>query len=478
MNVLYLLLQRILEEDEEIEQEKIKQTLDLQFHKQRQSLHSMDQEKQTYTMRAATICGQAINIPKATTPPVHCIQDHSLPTECFHEHPPACGFAVQPPADHPYLPLIHQHNSQLPQPPLPPKPVQCAHEHPMPAPTECFHEHPLTAPSECFHKDPLLAPTECSREHPSAGFAAQPPRAQPYNDPSLSNQNNNQSPPPPPLPPKPSPTPPTPPVETPVEHLPASGFAAQLPGAQPWVRPVIIQQNDNQLPPWPPKPSPTLPTPPVEHKQSPSVEYFQERLPAVEHSLASGFAARLNVSPEVQPCVGPTVIQQNDNQLPPCLLKPGLISPVSPSGSEIHQLPPLHAGGLPDKPPFSQRYKCHLLSSQNPPQRDDCTKLPHQKPILTQDSVDGEIEQQILKPQCQQASRMQASVKVPSSPQERLKSPSEDQCPMDDLSAPLPSTDPIDLEILPFPKMSEAYEGSNHLDQDVESVIWWCSTRV
>ena len=90
MNVLYLLLQRILEEDEEIEQEKIKQTLDLQFHKQRQSLHSMDQEKQTYTMRAATICGQAINIPKATTPPVHCIQDHSLPTEFFHEQGVQC----------------------------------------------------------------------------------------------------------------------------------------------------------------------------------------------------------------------------------------------------------------------------------------------------------------------------------------------------------------------------------------------------
>ena len=56
--------QRILDEDEEIEQEKIKQTLDMQFHKQRQSFQSM--EEQTSTAGAGTLSSQAI--PKARVP--------------------------------------------------------------------------------------------------------------------------------------------------------------------------------------------------------------------------------------------------------------------------------------------------------------------------------------------------------------------------------------------------------------------------
>ena len=47
-----ILLQRILEEDEEIEQEKVKQSLDLQLHKQQQLLQST--EEQTSTLKDGT----------------------------------------------------------------------------------------------------------------------------------------------------------------------------------------------------------------------------------------------------------------------------------------------------------------------------------------------------------------------------------------------------------------------------------------
>ena len=43
MTVLYLLSQRILEEDEVIEQGKIKQAPDLQFHKRWQPFQSVDE---------------------------------------------------------------------------------------------------------------------------------------------------------------------------------------------------------------------------------------------------------------------------------------------------------------------------------------------------------------------------------------------------------------------------------------------------
>ena len=72
--------QRILEEDEEIEQEKIKQTLDIQFHMQRQSFQSM--EEQTSTTGAGTLSSQ--NIPKAR-----------VPAEYAHGQPLSSDFAAQ-----------------------------------------------------------------------------------------------------------------------------------------------------------------------------------------------------------------------------------------------------------------------------------------------------------------------------------------------------------------------------------------------
>ena len=76
---LPILSQRILEEDEEIEQEWIRQTLDLQFHghKQHQSFQIM--EEQTYTMGAGTLPGQAIL--KANAPPVQYAHEHPPPAE-------------------------------------------------------------------------------------------------------------------------------------------------------------------------------------------------------------------------------------------------------------------------------------------------------------------------------------------------------------------------------------------------------------
>ena len=73
-------LQRILDEDEEIEQEKIKQTLDMQFHKQRQSFQSM--EEQTSTAGAGTLSSHAI--PKAR-----------VPAEYAHGQPLSSDFAAQ-----------------------------------------------------------------------------------------------------------------------------------------------------------------------------------------------------------------------------------------------------------------------------------------------------------------------------------------------------------------------------------------------
>ena len=72
--------QRILEEDEEIEQEKIKQTLDMQFHKQRQPFQSM--EEQTSTAGAGTLSSQAIL--KAR-----------VPEEYAHGRPLSSDFAAQ-----------------------------------------------------------------------------------------------------------------------------------------------------------------------------------------------------------------------------------------------------------------------------------------------------------------------------------------------------------------------------------------------
>ena len=69
-----------MEEDEEIEQEKIKQTLDMQFHKQRQSFQSM--EEQTSTAGAGTLSSQAI--PKAR-----------VPEEYAHGRPPSSDFTAQ-----------------------------------------------------------------------------------------------------------------------------------------------------------------------------------------------------------------------------------------------------------------------------------------------------------------------------------------------------------------------------------------------
>ena len=78
---LYLLSQRILEEDEEIEQEKIKKTLDLQFHghKQHQLFQSM--EEQTYTIGASTLPGQAIL--KANAPQVQYAHGHPPPPKYY-----------------------------------------------------------------------------------------------------------------------------------------------------------------------------------------------------------------------------------------------------------------------------------------------------------------------------------------------------------------------------------------------------------
>jgi len=82
---------RILEEDEEIEQEKIKQTLDLQFQKQQQQFQSM--EEWTSTAGASTLSGQAV--PKANVSPVWYAHEQPPPAGFFHEHPLAGGFAAQ-----------------------------------------------------------------------------------------------------------------------------------------------------------------------------------------------------------------------------------------------------------------------------------------------------------------------------------------------------------------------------------------------
>ena len=456
-----ILLQRIPEEDEEIEREKVKQSLDLQLHKQQQLLQST--EEQTSTLKAGTLSGQAI--PKANTPPVQCIHEHPmvadslheypLLAECFREHPmlaeyfkehsPASGFAAQPPEAHPSIDpaLSVQNNNQSPPPSLPPKPSPT-----LPTPPVEQKEPPKV---EYFNEKPTPV------EHPHAG-------AQPCVGPAVV-ENYIQ------LPPKPSPIPPTSPVKDiykqpppvqeqppPVKHSFAGGFPAQPPGAQPCSSPPLIHQDDSQPPPpppLPPKPSPIPPTSPVGyiHKPLPPVEDFHKQPPPIEHPPACDFVAQLNVLPGAQPCVGPAVIQQNENHLPPHAPKPSSTSPTSPSGSEIHQIPPFHPGSLlgtpfsqqlpqdshlgapgtllqahtyPQTPPVQQWKEPHLLSSQNPPQYYGVTELPHQKPTF----VRCQVEHQILKPQSQQANRMQASAKVPSSPQEHLRSPSEDHYPI------------------------------------------------
>jgi len=71
MTVLYLLSQWILEEDEEIEQEKIKQTLDMQFQKQRQPFQSMEDQS------AAAGAG-ILPVPKANASPVQYARNVSI----------------------------------------------------------------------------------------------------------------------------------------------------------------------------------------------------------------------------------------------------------------------------------------------------------------------------------------------------------------------------------------------------------------
>ena len=343
---LYLLSQRILKEDEEIEQERIKKTLDWQFHKQHQSFQSM--EEQTYTMRAGTLSRQTTN-PQG-------IHKHSLPAEYFHEH------------------------------------------------------HPATS-----------------------GFAAQPPGAQPYIGPALSRQNNNQ----PPLQQPP-----------PVEH-PPSGFAAQLNashGAQLCIGAAFIQQNDNQPPPpHPPKPSPTSPT------MSPSGSW--------RHWKTSRRQGRR-----------PLAIPPDSQQIP------GNTHLGAPGIPPTTQTPPVHL-----------RDESRPLSSQIPPQYYGGTNVPPEKPLLKRHSISvgGEFEERMFEPLDQQANETQVSANEPSSPHEHFRSPSEEQCSTDEscLSVPLPNMVPIGPKTSQYHKqfeLGESYEGTNrHNHHDVKSAISYsCSTIV
>ena len=110
MTVLYLLSQRILEEDEVIEQEKIKQAPDLQFHKRWQPFQSVDEH--TTTASVGTLSGLAIL--KANSQPVQYAHKQSPPAEYFHEHP----LAARSRADIGPAPFQIAHQ-QLP--PCPPK---------------------------------------------------------------------------------------------------------------------------------------------------------------------------------------------------------------------------------------------------------------------------------------------------------------------------------------------------------------------
>ena len=119
--------QRVLEEDEEIEQERIKQAL-LQFRKQRQSLQS----KEEHISGSGTLSSQGIfkaiappvQYAHEQPPPVEYFDEHLPPAEYFHEHPPSSGLADQlnvcSAVDIGPAPV--QLNNQLPPPSRPPKP--------------------------------------------------------------------------------------------------------------------------------------------------------------------------------------------------------------------------------------------------------------------------------------------------------------------------------------------------------------------
>ena len=144
MTVFCLLSQRILEEDEEkIEQERIKQTLDLQFHghKQHQLFQSM--EEQIDTAGAGTLPGQAILKPNA--PPVQYAYKHPPPPEYYHEHPHGSGFEAQlnVHSGTDIGPAPDQHNDQLTPLPPRPKPRPPKPHPPKPGPTP-----PTMSPSD------------------------------------------------------------------------------------------------------------------------------------------------------------------------------------------------------------------------------------------------------------------------------------------------------------------------------------------
>jgi len=235
--------------------------------------------------------------------------------------------------------------------------------------------------------------------------------------------------------------------------------------------------------------------PPVQyaHEQPPPAKYFHE------HPLAGGFAAQQNVRSGAD--IGTAAVQVIDPQPPPRPPKPSPTPPtMSPSDSEIHQLPPPHAGGLQGKLPYSQQItqdSSHLgapgippqphtypqtppahhwnqsdpLSSQYPPQYGG-TEMSHQKLIPHQRSVGGGFEQQTLVPQGRQGDRMQGPGKPQSSYQQHLRSP-EDRYPtgQHSLSAPHPRVDPMDPRIQQQVEVRESYEKGSHLDQNLDSII-------
>ena len=156
-----------MEEDEEIEQEKIKQTLDMQFHKQRQSLQSM--EEQTSTAGAGTLSSQAI--PKAR---VSAGYAHGQPLSSdfaaqFNVH---SGVDIGPSP----TPLIDHPHRHPPQPrstpptmspsdpemhPLPPHasgpPTRPPHGHQIPSARDQSHLGVTASPPRA-HTDPLTPP--------------------------------------------------------------------------------------------------------------------------------------------------------------------------------------------------------------------------------------------------------------------------------------------------------------------------------
>lgn len=124
MSVFYLLSQRILEEDKEIEQERIKQTL-LQFRKQQQSFQSKEGQISGSGILSSQGIFKAIAPPvqyaHEQPPPVEYFDEHQPPAEYFHEHPPSSGFAAQVNAVD-IGPAPVQLNNQLPPSPKPLKP--------------------------------------------------------------------------------------------------------------------------------------------------------------------------------------------------------------------------------------------------------------------------------------------------------------------------------------------------------------------